>query len=137
MPVVAPTTSLPCAGRKTGDNNPATLCEEVTRTPREVQAGIEDTISVGLQADSHAATAAQAIAPPTALSIVHHPISLTNHIASKPPIGTPRIVLTSYSLTALKPQPCPKVSYTQRVCLDYQVSFYMDSSFPPTMELSW
>ena len=118
MSAVAPTTSLPCADRKMGDSNrSATLQEEVTRAPGEVQAGIEDAISAGLQADSHAATTAQAIAPPTALPIVHHITGLTNCIVSRPPTGTPRIVSMSYLPTVLKPWPRPKVPSSERVHL--------------------
>ena len=75
--------------RKTEDSDsPATLQGEVTRIPREVQAGRKDTIPAGLQANIHTATITQAVAPPTglpiALPIACHPPSLTISIASNP-----------------------------------------------------
>ena len=67
--------------------------------------------------NSHTTTATQALAPPIALpialptaipialAVAHHPANLTITITGKPHTSTPRIVLTSYSMTVMHPWP--------------------------------
>ena len=90
------------ANRNTGDpGSPATLHNEVNTTPREFPTGTEADIPAGLLADNHTTATPKAIAPPIAQAIAHHPASPTDPITSKHPTGTPRTLLTSYSLTVL------------------------------------
>ena len=101
MPLVAQTTSLPCAGRGTGDQGSLiTLHAEVNKTPRDVPVDTEVDILAGSLAYNHATTTAKDIALPTAQAIAHHPpVSLTHH--QQTPIGIPRTLLRTYSLTVL------------------------------------
>ena len=88
----------PMPSRSTGDqDSPAMLHAKVNRTPKEVPAGTEANDPAGLPLDSHATATAKAVAPPighpTAQAVAHHPASLTDPIARKPPTGTPRTLI--------------------------------------------
>ena len=99
--------------------------------PAETQAETEAATSVGLPAGSHVATTA----PPTVLSIdlavVHHPISITDPIASKHPIGITRTLINIIHANSIETaDQQPKCSLFMERASDSQITFFTQLQLP-------
>ena len=111
MHAAVPTTLQHSASREDGNSLADRLCTELITLNRESTASIMDaappTIPTGTTTRTQ--TIALPIVLPIALLIVHCPGNLTNTIAAPYPTGTPRIVLMSSLLIALRQVPSQKV----------------------------